>query len=207
MRHFLPPKPGAFCTPSPVNVWATNFAQKNGSLGFRDGEEGNISALANDPLEPSIPQPPRAARRRWPWFLLAALAVLAALAAGAAWHFKLGPFQSQEAEGPAPAMILAPVLVDMPEIITNLNAGNRRPVYVKMRARIELARARDVASVQAAMPRLMDSFTTFLRETRPEELRGSAGIHRLREELIARSNILLRPGAVTDVLFVELVVQ
>jgi SpoVK/Ycf46/Vps4 family AAA+-type ATPase len=65
----------------------------------------------------------------------------------------------------------------------------------------------DTAAVTAAMPRLMDSFTTFLRETRPEELRGSAGIHRLREELIARSNILLRPGAVTDILFVELVVQ
>ncbi|MCZ8146897.1 MAG: flagellar basal body-associated FliL family protein [Roseomonas sp.] len=181
--------------------------QKNGSLSFRDGEEGSISALANDPLEPSIPQPPRAARRRWPWFLLAALVVLAGLAAGGAWHFKLGPFQPQAAEGPPAAVILAPVLVDMPEIITNLNAGNRRPVYVKMRARIELARARDMAAVQASMPRLMDSFTTFLRETRPEELRGSAGIHRLREELIARSNILLRPGTVTDVLFVELVVQ
>ena len=102
---------------------------------------------------------------------------------------------------------MAPVLVDMPEIITNLNVANRRPVYVKLRARIELARSRDTAAVTAAMPRLMDSFTTFLRETRPEELRGSAGIHRLREELIARSNILLRPGTVTDVLFVELVVQ
>jgi flagellar FliL protein len=95
----------------------------------------------------------------------------------------------------------------MPEIITNLNVANRRPVYVKLRARIELARSRDTAAVTAAMPRLMDSFTTFLRETRPEELRGSAGIHRLREELIARANIMLRPGTVTDVLFVELVVQ
>ena len=163
--------------------------------------------MANDPLEPPIPQPPRAARRRWPWLLLAAVLVLAALAAGGAWHFRLGPFQSRAAEGPPPAVIMAPVLVDMPEIITNLNVANRRPVYVKLRARIELARSRDSAAVTAAMPRLMDSFTTFLRETRPEELRGSAGIHRLREELIARSNILLRPGTVTDVLFVELVVQ
>jgi flagellar FliL protein len=142
-----------------------------------------------------------------PWLLLAGLVLLAALAAGGAWHLKLGPFQARAPEGPPAAIILAPVLVDMPEIITNLNVANRRPVYVKLRARIELARARDAAAVRTAMPRLTDSFTTFLRETRPEELRGSAGIHRLREELIARSNILLHPGAVTDVLFVELVVQ
>lgn len=163
--------------------------------------------MANDPLETPVPQPPRAARRRWPWLLLAGLVLLASLAAGGAWYLKLGPFQPPAAEGPPAAVILAPILVDMPEIITNLNVANRRPVYVKLRARIELARSRDVAAVTAAMPRLTDSFTTFLRETRPEELRGSAGIHRLREELIARSNILLRPGAVTDVLFIELVVQ
>jgi flagellar FliL protein len=138
---------------------------------------------------------------------MAVLGLLALLAAGGAWHLRLGPFQAQAPEAPPPAAILVPVLVDMPEIITNLNVANRRPVYVKLRARIELARARDVAAVTGAMPRLTDSFTTFLRETRPEELRGSAGIHRLREELIARSNILLRPGAVTDILFVELVVQ
>ena len=129
------------------------------------------------------------------------------LATAGAWYLRLGPFQARAPEGAPATVILAPVLVDMPEIITNLNAANRRPVYVKLRARIELARARDVAAVTAAMPRLTDSFTTFLRETRPEELRGSAGIHRLREELIARSNILLRPGTVTDVLFVDLVVQ
>lgn len=163
--------------------------------------------MANDPLEPTSPQPPPTARRRWPWFLLAGLVLVGSVVAGGAWHFRLGPFQAQAPEAPPAAAILAPVLVDMPEIITNLNVANRRPVYVKLRARLEIARSRDAGAVSAAMPRLTDSFTTFLRETRPEELRGSAGIHRMREELIARANILLRPGTVTDILFVELVVQ
>ena len=133
--------------------------------------------------------------------------MLGSLAAGGAWHLRLGPFQAWAPDAAPGALVVAPVLVAMPEIITNLNVANRRQVYVKLRSRIEVARARDVPAVTAAMPRLTDSFTTFLRETRPEELRGSAGIHRLREELIARSNILLRPGTVTDILFVELVVQ
>ena len=65
------------------------------------------------------------------------------------------------------------------------------------------------------MPRLLDLFTTYLREMRPEELRGSAGTHRLREELIARANLAAVPAArpgqpptrVADVLFVEILLQ
>jgi flagellar FliL protein len=65
------------------------------------------------------------------------------------------------------------------------------------------------------MPRLVDLFATYLREVRPEELRGSAGSQRLREELMARATIAIAPEAradrppprVTDVLFVEILVQ
>jgi flagellar FliL protein len=128
--------------------------------------------------------------------------------------------------GPAPAPTEAsaaaaeaaprpPAFFDMPEIITNLNAPGRRPVFVKLRSKLEITRAEDSAQITAAMPRLLDLFQTYLRETRPEELRGSAGTHRLREELIARANIALTPPPgstqpaprVTDVLFTEILVQ
>ena len=120
---------------------------------------------------------------------------------------------SEAAERPAPAPQSA--FVDLPEIVSNLNAPGRRPSFVRLRARLEVSRAEDVAAVTAAMPRLVDLFATYLREVRPEELRGSAGSHRLREELIARATIAItpeaRPGAtpprVTDVLFVEILVQ
>jgi flagellar FliL protein len=72
---------------------------------------------------------------------------------------------------------------------------------------VEVAGPADAAALQAAMPRLVDLFTTYLREVRPEELRGSAGTHRLREELIARANIAAAPARVTDVLFTEILVQ
>ena len=108
-----------------------------------------------------------------------------------------------------------PTFFDMPEIVTNLNAPGRRPVFVKLRSKLEIARAEDGTAIQAAMPRLLDLFQTYLRETRPEELRGSAGTHRLREELIARANIAVAPPAgstqpaprVTDVLFMEILIQ
>ena len=96
---------------------------------------------------------------------------------------------------------------DMPEIVANLNAPGRRASYIKLRSKLELSKADDAAAMQAAMPRLLDLFTTYLREIRPEELRGSAGTQRLREELMARANLALGSNRVTDVLFQEILVQ
>lgn len=100
-----------------------------------------------------------------------------------------------------------PVFVEIPEIVANLNGNPRRPSYIKVHPRLEVAKQEDVARVTAAMPRLLDMFQTYLREMRPEELRGSAGIYRLREELIARANLAAAPGHVTDVLFTEMLIQ
>jgi flagellar FliL protein len=101
-----------------------------------------------------------------------------------------------------------PPAIDLPEMVANLNSPpGQRARFVKLHARIELSRPQDVAVAQANMPRLLDLFQTYLRETHPEELRGSAGIWRLREELIARANIAISPARVTDVLFTELLVQ
>jgi flagellar FliL protein len=97
-----------------------------------------------------------------------------------------------------------PVYVDVPEIITNLNAGPRKTSFVKIKVRIELASAADQVTVTAAMPRIQDLFQTYLREMRPEELRGSIGSYRLREEFIARISIAASPVRVRDVLFTEL---
>ena len=96
---------------------------------------------------------------------------------------------------------------DLPDIVANLNAGPRRTAFIKLKAKLELSRPEDQAAVQAAMPRVLDLFQTYLREMRPEELRGTAGTYRLREELVARTNIAANPAHVLNVLFTELLVQ
>ena len=99
------------------------------------------------------------------------------------------------------------VFMEMPEIVANLNAGPRRNSFIKLRPKLELAKAEDEVAIRAAMPRLLDLFQTYLREMRPEELRGSAGTYRLREELMARANIAVAPTRIVDVLFPEMIVQ
>ena len=100
-----------------------------------------------------------------------------------------------------------PVYVDVPEIICNLNVPGKRPSFMKMHAKLELQAKSDEAPVAAAMPRIQDLFQTYLRDMRPEELRGSEGSYRLREELIGRASVAATPARVLDVLFVELIIE
>jgi flagellar FliL protein len=121
-------------------------------------------------------------------------------AAGGAGAAGQAPAPPLRATGPA-------AYFDMPELVANLNAPGRRASYIKLRSKLELAKAEDAAAITAAMPKLLDLFTTYMRELRPEELRGSAGSQRLREELMARANIALGANKVIDVLFQEILVQ
>jgi flagellar FliL protein len=136
--------------------------------------------------------------------ILIAGAVLVLLG-GAAAAYATGTVQNLI--GGAHAADAAPGAVDLPEIVANLNAGARRTAFVRLKARLELASKSDEAAVTAAMPRMQDLFQTYLRDMHPEELRGSAGTYRLREELVARANIAAAPARVTEILFIELLVQ
>ena len=120
--------------------------------------------------------------------LLAIPIVLAGMLAGL-WFSGLLPrwLGLSHAQSAAAQKAQEPIYVDLPEMVANLNGNPRRPSYVKLVARIEVARPEDAELVRQAMPRLQDLFQTYLREMRPEELRGSAGTYRLREELIARA--------------------
>ena len=134
--------------------------------------------------------------------------LLLAAAGGGAFFLGLIPGMGRPAPATAAAPVnRQPVFVAMPEITANLNAPGRRAAFIRLKSQIEVTSPQDAAALQAAMPRLVDLFTTYLREMRPEELRGSAGTHRLREELTARANIAAAPARVTDVLFTEILVQ
>lgn len=89
----------------------------------------------------------------------------------------------------------------------SLNPGGRRQQYLKMQLTLELAKATDQPAVEAVMPRIVDNFQVFLRELRVEELQGSEGVYRIREELLARVNKATAPIQVRDVLFQEIVIQ
>jgi flagellar protein FliL len=101
----------------------------------------------------------------------------------------------------------AAVFYDLPEILVNLNNAERRSTFLKLRVSLELGSQQDVPKVEALMPRIIDNFQVYLRELRVEDLKGSAGMYRLREELLTRVAAATAPARVNDVLFKEMLVQ
>ena len=157
--------------------------------------------------------PDKPGRRGRTTLLLAAATVGLVVVLGGLWVSGVLPAllgteaAEMSAKASASGQPAAPVFVAMPDIVANLNGNPRRPSYIKLGAKLELSRPEDQAIIEDAMPRVMDLFQTYVRELRPEELRGSAGIYRLREELIARANAVAAPARVVDVLFTEILVQ
>lgn len=99
------------------------------------------------------------------------------------------------------------VYFELPEMTVNLAATSDRPQYLRVKITLELADEKTQDAVKSAMPRVVDAFQVHLRELRAVDLEGSAGIYRLREELMRRVNIAIAPAKIRAVLFKEVVVQ
>lgn len=100
-----------------------------------------------------------------------------------------------------------PIYADIPDMLVNLNTGERRATLLKLGISVELSRPEEKAAVDLALPRITDAFQVYLRELKVDDLRGSAGMYRLREELQLRVNTAVAPIRVKDVLIKEFLVQ
>ena len=78
---------------------------------------------------------------------------------------------------------------------------------MKIKVSLEVESEAMLAQLEALLPRVVDNFQVYLRELRVEDLNGSAGLYRLREELLVRVNTAIKPHKVKDVLFREMLVQ
>ena len=143
--------------------------------------------------------------------ILIAVPVVLLLAGAGLWFSGILPhslgMEKQEAKVAEADKPVPPSYLDIPEMVANLNNNTHKPAYVKLAARVEIPNPKDVDMVRAALPRLQDMMQTYLREMRPEELRGSAGTYRLREELLVRANVAVAPAKVSDVLFTQMLIQ
>jgi len=97
-----------------------------------------------------------------------------------------------------------PVFHELPLPPINLQTDGKRQTFLKLKVTLELAKEADLDGVKAATPRIVDSFQLYLRELSKEELQGSAGLERLREELRLRVNAAVSPIKIKDVLFTDI---
>jgi flagellar FliL protein len=134
--------------------------------------------------------------------------VLAVLGVGAAtWFlfFRHHDEAEMHAEAPPPK---PPSFVEVPDMLVNLaGAPGERVQYLKVKLVLEVKEEKQIEAIKPTMPRVTDIFQTYLRELRPSDLNGSAGLFRLKEELTRRVNLAVAPVQVSAVLFKEIVIQ
>lgn len=147
-------------------------------------------------------------------FIVLPLLLIGGGGAGAYFMGVLDPFLGEESEaaeyeeGDPLVEEAATVFYELPEMLINLNSeGNRRTNYLKITVALELKDDDSIRELEDVMPRIIDNFQVYLRELRIEDLRGSAGLQRLREELLLRVNTSARRAKVLDVLFKEMLIQ
>lgn len=140
--------------------------------------------------------------------LIIAAGAAALLAAGALIAYFTGALDGVFGGEPAAEAASAPIVFyELPDLVVSLNTNERQSTFLKVKISLELPDQATIAAVERVMPRIIDHCQVYLRELRPDDLRGSAGTLRLRQELRRRIAMSVAPAEIRDVLFVELLVQ
>lgn len=171
-------------------------AKAEGSEGAAEGSEGGEAA-------------PKGKFGKKKIIIIAVASVAVLLAGGGAFFFLHGSGDKSDAAAQAAAdeEKAKPVYFSLGDLLVNLSGEGKHPNFLKVKVTLELADEKDIPLMESIKPRIMDNFQVYLRELRIEDLRGSAGMYRLKEELLMRVTEAAQPVRVRDVLFQEMLVQ
>jgi flagellar FliL protein len=94
-----------------------------------------------------------------------------------------------------------------PTVLSDMQGADGRPGQVKLDMTFELANADIADNINDNMPRVKDMLQTFLRELRPEDISGSEGDFRLRQELMRRVNLIIAPAQINTINLTGIVIS
>lgn len=170
-------------------------------------------AVGDDDFAESADAPAAAKSNRWKRLAVVGLGVTLAVGLGIAVAYYAGflgagPILSEATETEPVVQPPKPVhYYPLPEITVNLSSAETRATYLRLNISLEFSDEDMISLVKPNLPRVLDAFQVYLRELRIDDLNGSAGLFRLKEELQRRINIAIYPARVDDILFKDLKVQ
>ena len=176
-----------------------------GGIGLHPNSGGQAMADNDDKEDGAVEAAAAPKKSRKKLIIMAGAVLLLMVGGGATWFFF---FRGHGEELHAEAAPKAPIFLDVPEVLVNLvGAPGERIQYLKVKVVLEVKEEKQVETIKPTMPRVSDIFQTYMRELRPADLNGSAGLFRLKEELTRRVNLAIAPSQVNAVLFKEVVIQ
>lgn len=99
------------------------------------------------------------------------------------------------------------VFTELPEVLVNLRAKDGNGGFLKATFVIESVSEKLGEKIDKLKPQIVDQFQIFLREMDMNDLRGSAGLQRVRQELISRVDNITAPEKIRNVLIKEFILQ
>lgn len=145
-------------------------------------------------------------------FMIIGAAIVVVLLGGVGMFFFMSSSAPGEAGGEAHGAASAAAahntfIFNLPSMTVNLSSDDGGTAFMKLTIALEVADEQMMNAIQPRLPRVIDAFQVYMRELRKSDLEGSAGIYRLKEELLRRVNIAIYPAHVQSVLFKEILVQ
>ncbi|KKC35502.1 flagellar basal body-associated protein FliL [Devosia epidermidihirudinis] len=145
-------------------------------------------------------------------FIIIGAAAIVVLLAGGGLFFFLSSNTSKAEHGVtdeagAPVAGASTFIFNLPTMLVNLNNGGEGESFMKLTVALEVANESVMTEIQPRMAKVVDAFQVYLRELRKSDLEGSAGVYRLKEELLRRVNVAIYPSRIESILFKEILVQ
>lgn len=114
------------------------------------------------------------------------------------------PAQGQEAAS-APKE-LGPTF-DLGEFTLNLLSSPNQRRYIRMQIVLEAGNKKVITELEQRTPQIRDAIISIVRSRTAEDLSTQAGMESLRLDILRAMNGLVSKGEVTDVFFIDLIIQ
>lgn len=95
----------------------------------------------------------------------------------------------------------------LPEILLNLRNASGKSSFLKVSFVVQSPTEEVSKKVEKLKPILVDQFQEYLRGLDVEDMAGSAGLQRVRNELLIRTNNILAPDKASDILIGSFLIQ
>lgn len=100
------------------------------------------------------------------------------------------------------------MFVPLDEITINLRNGSENNAsWLRVKITLEVNGQANHDAVSKMTPKIIDVLQTYLKELRKNDLDGSFGLYKIKDEMLLRINTILYPNKIEAILFQEIIIQ
>jgi flagellar FliL protein len=167
-----------------------------------------MTAVEDAAAQADQPKKKKMSGKKLVLFILLPVLLLGGGGAAAAYFFLLKkPAPDAAAAEAAEEAATPPFYFAMDELQDNLVSTGKRGNFLRLSLWLQVKNEEESKKLAGVMPRIVDSFHTYLRSLRIEDLQGADGVQRMRDELLMRARAAAKPVEIQDVLIKAMLAQ